>query len=169
MKLDLQLNIGHIISIVGFLATAIGLLVAVIQMRRNLMIHRADFIRSVTSDLFDDSELRKFFYEIDYEKFKFSKDDLSKFKGSDDERRLDALLYKYDTIAKMLRLKLVKNDDIEFLLFEFFQIMNNKQVLKYLEWLDSEYKKHGPVFSGNRKRPHDNARWLFDNIKNNNF
>ena len=65
MNFDLTLNIGHVISLIGFIATATGLFIAVFQMKRNFKVQRAEFIRSITAELFDDSDLRKFFYEID--------------------------------------------------------------------------------------------------------
>ncbi|OGQ92376.1 MAG: hypothetical protein A2464_03735 [Deltaproteobacteria bacterium RIFOXYC2_FULL_48_10] len=166
MNFDLTLNIGHVISLIGFIATATGLFIAVFQIKRNFKVQRAEFIRSITAELFDDSDLRKFFYEIDYEKFKFPADDIKSWKGCDNERRLDALLYKYDAIAKMVRINLVKLDDIEFLLFEFIQVLKNSEVQSYINWIDNEFDAHGSVNNNKRKRSHDNVRWLFELLEN---
>lgn len=111
-------------------------------------------------ELFDDSELRKFFYKIDYEKFHFStnKEFLENFKGSDDERRLDSLLFKYNYVGKLVRNKYLDIDDINFLIFPMLQVYNNIDVKRYLDWLDSENIRWG---NQNYIR-HGDYRWLME-------
>jgi len=156
-------DLRDIATIVAALVAAIGATVAVIQLRRNFRVTKAQFVASTAKDFFDDSELRKFFYQIDYEKFSF---DLGSFKGSDEERRLDALLYRYNHIAGLVRIKILTTRDIEFILFELAQVFKNSEVRKYIQWLDSEFVKHGAIGTNVRRRPLDDARWLFDQLVN---
>ena len=111
-------------------------------------------------ELFDDSELRKFFYKVDYEEFKFdtNKEFLEKFKGSDDERRLDSLLFKYNYVGKLVRDQYLDIDDINFLIFPMLQVYNNLDIKRYFDWLDSENIRWG---NQNYIR-HGDYRWLME-------
>ena len=125
-----------------------------ITIRDQKMKSQGDLIK----DLFDDSEIRKFYYRIDYNQFEFNTDDsfLEKFKGGDDERRLDSLLFKYNYIGKLVRNKYLEIDDINFLIFPMLQVYNNSSVQKYLQWLDSENLKWGD----SQYTRHGDFRWL---------
>lgn len=166
MNFNLEVTLGDVLTLIGFTATGVGLFIALVQMKQNFKVQQAQFLLGITNVLFDDSNLRKFFYKIDYEKFKFDKNNLNKFKGSDEERWLDSLLYHYDSLGKMVRMKLIKLEEVEFLFFEVIQIFRNREVNKYITWLESEYDMHGTVNDTKRKRPHDDARWLFEQISN---
>lgn len=160
-----EITLGNLISFLGFIATAIGLFVAVKQMKRNFKIQKSNLILKITDELFEDSAQRQFFYKIDYERFKFDLDNLDSFKESDDERRLDSLLYKYDAISKVIRMKLIDIEDIEFLMFEIIQVLENKEVQKYISWLENEFENHGVITNNKRLRPHDDVRWLIEELE----
>src|SRR4051794_30752160 len=114
MNFDWTVNIGTVVTAVGFAATVIGLILTAKQMARNGKTQRAQFILSVINNLFSDNEERKFFYKVDYEQFQFSRssEGLKVFKGSDDERHLDSLLYRYDSIGHMVRMKIIEMSDV---------------------------------------------------------
>lgn len=111
-------------------------------------------------DLFNDSESRKFYYDIDYGKFVFKdeKNFLEKFKGSDDERRLDSLLYKYNYVGRLVNTGYLDINDIDFLVFPMLQVFNNENVQNYLEWLDKENVRWG----NENFRRHGDYRWLME-------
>ena len=164
MTFNAEITVGHIIVFLGFLGTLIGLAMNFFQLRRTTTVQKNDFLFRVTNDLFTDSEFRKFFYLIDYEKFKFDSDNPHKFKGTDDERHIDALLYRYDLLARLVKSNIFRLRDIEFIAFEIIQVMKNKEVNKYLEWLDKEYEIYGSVNNEKRVRAHDDIRWLFEQL-----
>ena len=166
ISIDPTLTIGDLLVAISLAVAAIGLGMNWSALRRNRELERVDLALSLIGRLLDDSEVRKFFYKIDYDKFRFSTDSLEEFKGSADERNLDALLYQYDYLSRMVRRGLVKVDDVEFLLFEMIQVMKNDNVVSYLTWLDLEYKRHGNLEKNARVRPHDDARWLVDSLRN---
>jgi len=159
-----ELSIGTVIIFLGFLATSIGLGLNFLQLRRTAKVQRNDFLFKVTNDLFTDSEFRKFFYKIDYEKFKFDSDNPNNFKETDDERHLDALLYRYDLLSRLVRTKILTLSDIEFAAFEIVQVMKNTEVNKYLTWLDNEFDTYGSATTEKRARAHDDLRLLFKQI-----
>ncbi len=162
--LDLTINTRDIVLSIGLLLTVVGLCANFVQLRRNWRVQKAQFLTNITNDLFDDNDLRKFFYKIDYDKFQFSETRLRKFKGSDDERHLDALLYRYNLLGRLVRMKLLDIKEIEFLIFEIAQVFKNTQVLKYIQWLETEYQKHGTLGTNQRTRPYDDARWLIETL-----
>ena len=128
------------------------------------MFKKHNFLANITNDLFDDTDLRKFFYEIDYEKFSFSEGKLDEFKGSDQERHLDALLYRYNLLGRLVRMKVLRRTEIEFMFFEMTQVFKNAEVSKYLSWLEREYVQYGGIGKNTRKRPYDDARWLIEEL-----
>lgn len=136
-------------------------------MARNGKTQRAQFILNVIDDLFEDNESRRFFYKVDYGKFEFAPtpEGLKAFKHSDDERHLDALLYRYDSIGRMIRMKIIQMADVEPFLFEIIQVLRNPAVCEYIKWLESEFDKFGTVGANRRARPHDDARWLVEQLE----
>lgn len=117
-------------------------------------------VGDLIKDIFDDSEIRKFFYKIDYDEFKFldTKSFLKVFKGSDDERMLDSMLYKYNYVGKLVRSNYLDINDINFLIFGMLQVYNDDNVKRYLKWLDSENKKWGDESF----IMHSDFRWLME-------
>lgn len=162
MTYDLTITAPSIALALGGLIAGVGLLVNFLQLRRNWRVQKAQFLASITKDLFEDNDLRRFFYEIDYEKFHFDEENLGAFKGSDSERHLDALLYRYNLIGRLVRMGVLDFNETEFLFFEIGQVFKNTDVAKYLRWLDIEYGKHGSIGQSTRKRPYDDARWLVE-------
>jgi hypothetical protein len=155
-------NPSEVATTVAATAAAIGVVVAAVQFWRNARVQQAQFVSNLIRDHFEREELRRFFYRVDYEEFEFSKEDLAGFKGSDDERLLDELLYKYNHVAQLVRLGVIALSDIEFIMFEMIQIFKNTAVIEYISWLDGEYAKHGGYGGSLRRRPFDNARWLLE-------
>lgn len=164
MKIDPTITTGSILLAIGLLITGTGLLLNFLQLLRSWRVQKAQFLSNITKDLFDEGDLRRFFYKIDYEKFVFDPEALDSFKGSDNERYLDSLLYRYNHLGSLVRMKILEIGEIEFLIFEIVQVFKNKEVDKYISWLESEYKKHGSIGSNSRKRPYDDARWLIERL-----
>jgi hypothetical protein len=110
MNFDWTVNTGNVLTAVGFTGTIIGLILTGKQMSRNGKTQRAQFILNVIDDLFSDNDGRKFFYKVDYGQFQFSStaEGLKAFRGSDDERHLDSLLYRCDSIGRMVRMRIIQ-------------------------------------------------------------
>jgi hypothetical protein len=152
------------VAVIALVVAMVGAVVAVVTLIRNSRVQKAQFIANLVKDLFQDGDLRKFYYKVDYEKFHFDPEKVSDFKESEDERHLDALLYHYNTVGRLVRLGVISQDDVEFLLFEIVQVFKNSEVEKYIAWLDSEFKKFGAYGYSQRRRPVDDARWLLEQV-----
>src|SRR5215210_7254383 len=92
------------VAVLALVVAMTSAVVAVLTLRRNSRVQKAQFIANLSRDFFQDSDLRKFFYKIDYEKFRFDPTTVAEFKGSEDERHLDALLYQYNMVGRLVRL-----------------------------------------------------------------
>ena len=158
--MDILIRIKDGLIVLGPFVTALGLFLTFIQLRRNWRVQKAQFLSTINKDFFEDSDFRKFFYKIDYREFKFDEKKIDIFQGSDDERHLDALLYQYNLLGQLVRMKLLKIEELEFIAFEIVRIFDNDDVKKYLAWLDKEYEQFGNIGKSRRKRSFDNARWL---------
>lgn len=158
MTFNSEISLGHILLFLGFLATTVSLLLNMYQLRRTSRVQKSEFLFRVTDDLFTDSEFREFFYKVDYEKIDFDPDN---FKGTKDERHLDALLYRYDLLGRLVKTNILAIKDIEFIAFEIVQVLKNKEVEKYIAWLDDQFRIYG---GGKRVRPHDDVRWLLERL-----
>ncbi len=163
MSFDRIKDVLPFITAIGPFVAAFGLMLTVIQLYRNWKIQKAQFLTTIIKDFFADDGLRRFFYKIDYGKFEFDENKIEEFKHSDDERWLDTLLYRYDLLGRLVRMKLLALDDLEFLAFELSRVFNDEEVNKYIKWLESEFEKYGDFASN--KRPHDDARWLIEKFR----
>ena len=159
-----EISIGDLLTVIGLLLASSGLLLTWIEMRRSRCLQSAEFRLRLIDDLLQDSELRAFFYKIDYEEFKFSWDINEDLRGCDDEQQLDALLYRYDSISQLIRSGLLTMEEVEFVVFEIAQVMKNHEVQRYIDWLDQEYEIHGSLGANTRRRAHDDTRWLVETL-----
>jgi hypothetical protein len=163
----LSVDISILRDFVAVLALVVAMtsaVVAVLTLLRNSRVQKAQFIANLTKDFFQDSDLRKFFYKVDYEKFRFDPTKVAEFKGSEDERHLDALLYQYNMVGRLVRLGVISQEDVEFLLFEMVQVFKNTEIQKYITWLETEFEKFGGYGFSQRRRPADDARWLLEQV-----
>ncbi|HEU0054366.1 MAG TPA: hypothetical protein VFQ39_14360, partial [Longimicrobium sp.] len=70
-------------------------------------------------------------------------------------RWLDQLIYTFDLIGQVLRMKAVTANEVQIFAFQASRVLRNSEVRKYLEWLDREYERE------NRPTPaHADARYL---------
>jgi len=152
-----DVTFGDVLTVVGFAFTLVSLIFAAREIRRNTLAQRTRFLLDFTERYFRDTDTRKFFYKIDYNKFRFH---LSEFIGSDEERWLDSLLYTFDVIGRMVRTGAVTLDEVSIVAFQASRVLGNPEVGRYLEWLDGEHEEEG------RPGPaHSDARYLMRAIK----
>jgi hypothetical protein len=151
-----QVSIGDFLTIIGFAFTLIGLIFAVIEIRRNTRVQRAQFLLEFTERYFSDSDVRKFYYKLDYNEFEL---DFDKFIGSNEERWLDSLIYTYDIIGRLVKMKVLNTEEVDIIAFQASRVLKNSEVIKYLNWLDEEYVQEG------RPAPaHKDARFLVETV-----
>ena len=151
-----EIGVGDLLTLLGFTFTIASLIFAGLQLRRNMATQRAQFLLDFTERYFSDSDVRKFFYKIDYGEFKL---DFNQFIGSDEERWLDSLLYTFDVIGRMIKMRVVSVEEVDIIGFQASRVLRNPEVKEYLKWLDGEHRGEG-----RSKRAHDDARYLVETL-----
>jgi hypothetical protein len=146
----------NLLTFIGLILAAIGLLFTGIQINQNTKLQRARFITDVLEMYLNDKEIRKAFYQIDYGRFHFDSD---KFILSEEEQWVDHLLFTLDLIGRIVDLGALNAKELDALTFEILRIMDNPEIRKYLEWLASEYKGRTHV------SPYHNAQKLADQLR----
>ena len=144
-----------IITTVGLIFTTAGLFFAAIQFRQNTRAQRALMLVEVTKWYFREDEVRRFFYDIEYGRFTFDRDQHEAIRPTDEERWLDNLLYTYDMVGHLVKINGLSLEEAQILAYQALILINNPEVQKYLDWLDELWSS-----MGRRERAHDDARYL---------
>src|SRR6476660_3725975 len=99
-----EVNVGNLLTFIGLIATACGLIFTGRQLRNGIRVQRAQFLLQTTERYFKDADVRKLYYDVDYHRFelRFTNNEPREFRrnskefqlflGSEEERLLDALL-----------------------------------------------------------------------------
>ena len=150
-----DLRISDFLTLFGFALTVASLFFAGIGLRRTARVQRAQFLLNITDRYFTDTDVRRFFYRLNYERFQF---DRQTFFESEDERHLDTLLYRFDLIGRMLEIGVVSVKEVEIMAFQASRVFDNAEVKKYLDFLDEDYRRLVD------RRAHEDARFLASRI-----
>jgi hypothetical protein len=150
-----KVDLGNILSGIGFLLTFVTVLFAGLALRKTVRVQRADFLLKLTERYFKSEEVRDFYYQLDWDKWSFS---LDQFIASKEERLLDSLLYSFDEIGQVLRLGVLDKTQARIFAFQASRVLGNEEVQKYLRILDADYRDEG--LSG----AHPDARYLVSRL-----
>ena len=132
-----EITMGNVILGSLLLLTFVGLITNFVQMRKNLLQKRAEFLIMLARDYLLDPDLIELYYEIDYERFKFDESVLQ----TDQEKKLDKLLYIYENIARMYLMDNINKNDIRYFAYRFIRVYQNLEVKKYVALLNGWYGK----------------------------
>ena len=152
-----SISIADIVGLTGLFLTVSGLIFAGVQLRQNNVARRAEILLSIIDRYLGNDTQREFFYKLDYGKFTFNPSNFGT--GHPDETALDAILYDLEVVGRMLRLGAISKGEVQVLVFEVHRVMLNKEVQKYLKWLEEEYRNIGLGAV-----PFKNARFLSDRL-----
>jgi hypothetical protein len=134
--LELGKSIAPLATIGSMVVGVTGIVIAATSLRAALRTNRAKFVYDLTESFLKDTELKQFWYRLDYDKISdrawtFS---LSNFRHSTEERLVDTLLYKFVVVGHMLKNKSISLDDIEGLFTICRQTFRNSSVQEYLRF-----------------------------------
>jgi hypothetical protein len=140
-----DVTLGQIITAVIASLGLIGLLFTYKQLRivkanslENSRATKARFVLELNKWFNEEAAEKSFFYRLDYSLssngFRF---DPKTFPHSDDERHLDAILYKLNHVGALLKAGVIGIHDLGWVKFIAAATFRNKEVLSYLEWLKS--------------------------------
>lgn len=128
----------NLLAILSATLAATGLCLNWWQMRKNNMQRRAEYLVNMRNKYMSDPEMLEIHYQIEYSKFEYKE-----FHGSPTERKLDKLLYFYESVARLRLMKNITDDDIGMFAYELLSVYRNEEVKKYLSFLDDSFAKRG--------------------------
>lgn len=172
MRWNPEITIGNFLTFAGLIATAIGLLFTAWQLKNGIRIQRAQFLLQTSERYFKDADIRKLYYDIDYDRleFRFSNGEPNEFSrnnqnfkpffGSEEERFLDTLLYTFDVIARVAEIQAMSEKESQLYAFQAARVFRNKHIVHYLGWLDNERERFGGEVPS-----HNAARIFVNKIK----
>jgi hypothetical protein len=153
LQWDPEFNLGNVLTALGLFFTGATVLFAGIGLQRSVRTQRAEFLLKLTQRYFEDNEVRRLYYQVDWET-----QPLNLGGGSDDERRLDRLLYLYDEIGEVLRLRVLNKEQASVFAFQAVRVLRNSYVRDYMKMVDGDYRAEGLIQS------HAGARYLVTSI-----
>jgi hypothetical protein len=134
-RLDLGNAILAVLGVLGLLS----IYYTYRQLRLGQRAQQTQLAIQLHQDFFEDPDLRDFLYRLDYwqgeRAWKF---DPVSFPHSKEERSLDRLLYKLTFVGTLVHNGDLQIRDVEWLRAETAIVLENKGVLRYLAWLQSD-------------------------------
>lgn len=137
---DSTFGIAEVVGFAALLVAAVAAVVALWQLRTMRRVNRARFLFDILKWYLDDNELRTMFYALDYHQWHFRPSD---FVLSEEEPSIDKLLFVFEIVEHFIEIGVLKADEVPILRFEASRVLHNKEMVKYLDWLDLEYRKSG--------------------------
>jgi hypothetical protein len=134
IEVKYEVGLGDLISSALAASGIFGLLLTLHQISHAARSSRAQFVLEVNKQLLVD-DLREFYYRLDYsggDAFKF---DEREFMRSEDEPKLDRLLYTLSYVGKLLRNHVLEKNDLLWVRTIAVRTVGHQEVLKYLHWL----------------------------------
>lgn len=148
--IEKRIDFGNLfVVILGFIGL-FSIFLAYRQLRIGQRAQQTQIAIHLHSDFFEEPDLRDFLYRLDYsdgpKAWKFNP---KTFPHSEDERLLDLILYKFSFIGSLVENNDIKIGDLLWLKVEAKIVLENEDVIKYLEWIQSSSQIPGhSSFSG---------------------
>ena len=148
---------GKVANVATALIALVGFAATLVELCRSTRVRRAQFLFDAAERYFADSDIRKLYYDLDYEgRFEIAFDDEGNpqavrrgggdahpFVGSDEARLLDSLLYNLDSIGRLVEIGALDRRDAAIFAFQARRVFRNPSVVRYLEWLTRERERLG--------------------------
>jgi hypothetical protein len=110
------------------------------QLAETAVTNRARFLFDLMRWYLDNAELQRMFQRLDYRDWKF---DEKTFSMSDDERWIDYILFAFDVFGHLIELGVLRDDELSVIEFDTIRVLENPEIIRYLKWLDDEFKSVG--------------------------
>ena len=125
----------------GMAIAAASLLIASRSLQLASRTNKAKFVFDLTDQFLKEPSLKAFWYRIDYDKdlTKAWRFDLTDFRHSEEERLLDALIYKFQVIGHMLRTGVVTPRDMIGLYTICRQLFHSSHVRDYIRFVQIDF------------------------------
>jgi|HubBroStandDraft_4_1064222.scaffolds.fasta_scaffold996480_1 hypothetical protein len=140
LKWQSTVSLSDIVAITAFVIATVTAILAYRQYRITVVTNRARFTLDFMQQWYSNTEIRKMYYRIDYQRWLFDPDS---FRMSADEPAVDQILFMLDLVSHLLKLGVLSRSELSIIRFEAIAVLENEEVKKYLKWLDSEGENMG--------------------------
>jgi len=134
-----EISIADLLLVISILIAAVGLFLNFLQMRKNNLQKRAEYMINLYNQYASDSDMIDVYYEIEYGKFDYHEG----FHQSSEEKKLDKLLGFFENIAKLYIMKNITLDDLKYVAYEFLVIYQDNSVKQYIQFLEQWFSQRG--------------------------
>lgn len=132
-------TIADILNAVLLVLALIGIFLTYKQIRYNYKTQNAAFFKDLYSTIFTDADIRKAFYLIECEKFVYDES----FHGSLNEQAFDRMFGFNDLVCDLYFQGVLTKREMAYFRYGFTRIYQDKEVVKYLDFLKSFFAKTG--------------------------
>ena len=133
-----RIAIGTLINSSFGIVGLIGVFIAYKQFRRGKIYQQLQTARDLQQEFLSNENRIRFIYKLDYEHqengWRFNPDS---FRHSEEERYLDSLLYFFSFVGLLTKQRELSSSNLIWLRSWAKIILDNNEVLRYLEWLKS--------------------------------
>lgn len=127
------MNLGLLcVAFVGFIAVWY-------QIKQNYRTQKATFFKELYLEMFKAGNIRKAYYQIEYEQFVYD----NGFHGSEQEQVIDRLMAFVDLVCDLYYQNMLTEHEMSFFKYEFLRIYQNPNIRDYLAFLREWYTKIG--------------------------
>jgi hypothetical protein len=142
-------TVANIATALTFAAAAWQLYESNRQTKKAAIQKRSEYIIDLYDKFVNDDDMIEVYYSIEYLEFsynpteRFPNQDFNwdpNFHGTDTEKKLDKLLGHFSNIGRLFCSKILTNDDLQFLKYEFLIIYQNENIKAYLTFLDNWFR-----------------------------
>ena len=133
-----DLTIGDVINIFLLVLTVVGLGFTVIQLIQTKKINRAELVKELYLMLYDDQQMRDFFYEIDWSSF--TEGELG-VENRDFENKADKLLSFFEVLCSMYYRHIITKTDMTLFEYELKRVYDHPDVQVYFDYLKGWQEK----------------------------
>jgi hypothetical protein len=132
------LSIADVINAFLLLAAVIGIFLTYRQIQHTYKTQKANFFKDLYSMMFSDLDIRKAYYQIEYDEFIYD----SSFHGSENEQRIDRLLSFADLVCYLYDQKMLTEHEMSFFKYEFVRIYTDEGIQGYLNFIKEFYREN---------------------------
>jgi hypothetical protein len=122
------------------LVAIVGIFLTRRQLQQDHKVQKATFFKDFYLTMWSDQEIRDFYYEIEYDKFRYSPELLG---GSQQEKQLDRFLGFLDLLCDLYSQGSISEREIRFFNYELKKVHDSDHVQAYLQALSRFYSESG--------------------------
>lgn len=135
------MNVDFTIDLVNIgilLITSVAAVVAIVQLTKGVRTEKARLLRDLLNDLANDVDAMSMWYKIEYGNFEYAN-----FHGSEDEKKLDRLLDRFDTTCQMYHANMIDKNQIGAFDYPIKRVYSDGDIQEYFNFLDEWYRDNG--------------------------